>query len=263
MEKIKYVKNNFNNNFIPIKIIKSMKIIKNLIKFHYEKKLFFFLKNFRLKKNFLFYSKENTNLTINQMSIINMSLVLNELEKEIEKENLNETKTKIFLEKILLIKTKKKILFETKKKNKMKINKYFKKWKYQIFKKFYKELIFSIELKSKINNYKILNLFLKEKINFLKKNAIFCENCKKFETKFINNIIKKKIFLNQNQNDDDDDLIDEDYVDYLDSQLNKSKENIQNLFNDKNFLIENLKNIIKSILKEIKKNYKKQINSLN
>ena len=188
-----------------------------------------------------------------------MSLVLNELEKENEKENLLETKMKNFLEKIILIKTKKLILIEIKKKNKMK--KCFKKWKYQIFKKFYKELIFSIELKYKINNYKILNLFLKEKINFLKKNAIFCENCKKFESKFFKNFLEKKNIKN-NENEDDD-LIDDDYVDYLNVQLNKSKENIQNLLKDKNSLVENLKNIIKNILKEIKKNFKKQINLLN
>ena len=241
MEKIK----NENKNFVPIKIIKSIKIIKNLINFHYKKKLFFLLKNFRLRKNF--HSKENKNLSINQLSIINISIVLNELEKEIEKENFNESKRKISLEKIFLTKAKKLILIEIKKKNNVKLNKYFKKWKYQNFKKFYKELIFSFELKCKIN----------------KKKAIFCEKCKKFESKLINNILKKKS-KNFNKNDDEnEEEIDEDYVEYLDLQLNKSKENIQNLVKDKNLIVDNLKNNILNILKEIKKNFKKQINLLN
>ena len=257
MEKIK----NEKKNFVPIKIIKSIKIIKNLINFHYKKKLFFLLKNFRLRKNF--HSKENKILSINQLSIINISIVLNELEKEIEKENFNESKRKILLEKIFLTKAKKLILIEIKKKNNVKLNKYFKKWKYQNFKKFCKELIFSFELKCKINDYKILNLFLKEKINFLKKKAIFCEKCKKFESKLINNILKKKS-KNFNKNDDEnEEEIDEDYVEYLDLQLNKSKENIQNLVKDKNLIVDNLKNNILNILKEIKKNFKKQINLLN
>ena len=39
-------------NFVPLKIIKSIKIIKNLIKFHYKKKLFFFIKKFSFEKKF-------------------------------------------------------------------------------------------------------------------------------------------------------------------------------------------------------------------
>jgi hypothetical protein len=210
-----------------------------------------------LRKNF--NSKENKNYSINQLSIINISIVLNELEKEIEKENFNESKKKILLEKIFLIKTKKLILIEIKKKNKLKLKKYFKKWKYQIFKKFYKELIFSFELKYKINDYKIFNLFLKEKINFLKKKAIFCEKCKKFERKLINNILKKNFNKNDDENEDE---IDEDYVDYLDLQLNKSKENIQNFVKDKNLVVDNLKNNILNILKEIKKNFKNYLKKL-